>query len=76
MKIALLVPQGGYSFVNQARSLAKGLTELKVENCLIRISQDFPLEQIVDFKPNLIVGAGSWHEYEDFVVNLPVAALL
>lgn len=67
MKILLLTPSGGFSFVNQAKGLSLGLTKRGVENKIIRIVEDYPAKQIADYKPDLIVGVGSWHEYDNFV---------
>ena len=65
MKILLLVQGEGYSFINQAKGLAKGLTELGIENQVVRIHQsDFPSQLIKQYRPALIVTIGSWHYYQ------------
>lgn len=65
MKIFLLVAEHGYSFVNQAYSLAKGLSILGVENKIERIHHSsVPAQKINTFQPNFIIGIGSWHSYK------------
>ncbi|PIV00190.1 hypothetical protein COS54_03630 [Candidatus Shapirobacteria bacterium CG03_land_8_20_14_0_80_39_12] len=66
-KILLLVQRQGYSFVNQATSLSSGLSQIGVANKIIICSEEFPAKEILEFKPELVLGVGSWHSYEDFV---------
>lgn len=67
MNIILLIARDGYSFVNQANGLAAGLSELGINNKIIRLVGDFPVKEVVGFKTDLIIGIGSWHSYPDFV---------
>lgn len=66
-RILLLVQKQGYSFVNQATSLSSGLSQIGVVNKIIIDSEEFPAKEILEFKPELVLGVGSWHSYEDFV---------
>ena len=71
MKILLLVAEHGYSFVNQAQVLAKGLSKLGVENLVERIDgASFPHQALEKFKPDVVLGVGSWHSYP-FLVKKP-----
>lgn len=66
-RILLLVQRSGYSFINQATSLSLGLSQIGVVNKIIISSEEFPAKEILEFKPELVLGVGSWHSYEDFV---------
>jgi glycosyltransferase involved in cell wall biosynthesis len=71
MKIFFLVAEHGYSFVNQAKALAKGLEQIGVENAIERVTHSgLPLEKLKKFGPDLILSIGSWHSYP-FLVKKP-----
>lgn len=68
MKILLLIAEHGWSFVIQAEALAKGLRELGVEHRLVRIvAGQVPRKVYADFQPDVVLGIGSWKEYQFFV---------
>lgn len=67
IKILLLVAKDGYSFVNQAKALSRGLDKLGVKNTIIRVTEKYPKEKILDYKPSVVVGVGSWHSYPELV---------
>lgn len=69
MKILLVVPKNGYSFINQANYLSKGLTKIGVENLLIIAGSTLEAD-IKKISPDLLVGVGSWHDYKEFI-NIP-----
>lgn len=66
MKILLVAPKEGYSFVNQATYLSKGLTKIGVENVVL-VTGGVLAENIKQISPDLVLGVGSWHSYQDFV---------
>ncbi|PJC28448.1 hypothetical protein CO054_00085 [Candidatus Shapirobacteria bacterium CG_4_9_14_0_2_um_filter_39_11] len=71
MKIFLLIAEHGYSFVNQAYSLVKGLSILGVENKIERVHHSsVPAQKINSFQPDFIIGMGSWHSYK-LIVEAP-----
>jgi glycosyltransferase involved in cell wall biosynthesis len=70
IKILLLVAKDGYSFVNQAKALSRGLDKLGVKNTVIRVTEKYPKEKILDYKPSVVVGVGSWHSYPE-LIKLP-----
>lgn len=64
MKILLLVAEHGYSFVNQAQALSKGLSKIGIDNVVERIdSFCLPYQKLQVFEPDLVIGVGSWHSY-------------
>lgn len=67
IKILLLVAKDGYSFVNQAKALSKGLDKLGVQNTVIRVTEKYPEEAILKYEPSVVVGVGSWHSYPELV---------
>jgi glycosyltransferase involved in cell wall biosynthesis len=67
IKILLLVAKDGYSFANQAKNLSRGLDKLKVKNTVIRVTEKYPREKILEYKPSVVVGVGSWHSYPELV---------
>jgi len=69
-RILLLIAQDGFGFVNQAEALAKGLSQLKIDNELIRYTENFSEKLIVNYQPTVVVGVGSWHSYPE-LVNIP-----
>lgn len=68
MKVALLVEKDGFSFVNQAKALAKGFQKIGVTALVLRINI-FPTAELKRFHPNVVVGVGSWHSYDHFVAR-------
>lgn len=71
MKVFLLVAEHGYSFVNQAKALAKGLEQIGIENSIERITRsELPVEKLKKFRPDLVLGIGSWHSYP-FLIKGP-----
>jgi hypothetical protein len=66
-KILLLVAKDGYSFVNQANALSKGLDQLNVRNTIIRVTEKYPEREIRKFGPSVVIGIGSWHSYPELV---------
>ncbi|MES2088067.1 MAG: glycosyltransferase family 4 protein [Patescibacteria group bacterium] len=67
MKIILLVARDGFSFINQAEALSKGLRIVNIDHKIIRIVDEFPEKEIREYNPDCILGIGSWHSYKDFV---------
>jgi glycosyltransferase involved in cell wall biosynthesis len=68
MKIAILAAKDGFSFVNQASALAEGFRRIGVDQLTLRID-DFPAQKLSRFRPDVVIGVGSWHSYDDFVVQ-------
>lgn len=67
MKI-LLVVQDWISFYNQAEAMSVGLRELGVDHKLIRMAEVEGSSRIYRvYKPDVVVGVGSWHSFEAFV---------
>jgi starch synthase len=67
MKILILV-QDWISFYNQAEALATGLKDLGVEHKLVRLADvEGTKSEVWKYKPEVVVGVGSWHSYEPFV---------
>jgi len=67
IKILLLVAKDGYSFVNQAKALSIGLSKLGVKNMVIRVTEKYPKDKILAYKPSVVMGVGSWHSYPELV---------
>jgi len=68
MKILLLVAEHGFAFVNQARALSKGLSDLNTINKVARVSPLVPTKKtLADFQPDFVIGVGSWHSYPTLV---------
>lgn len=67
MKILLLVAQHGFSFVNQANYLSRGLIEIGIENSLVRVDEEFKNEALKVFSPDIVLGVGSWRSYREFI---------
>jgi alpha-maltose-1-phosphate synthase len=68
MKIALLVQKHGYSFVDQADALKEGFRRIGVDTIMMRIDE-FPSRQLTRYRPDVVVGVGSWHSYDAFVAR-------
>jgi starch synthase len=66
-KILLLIAKDGFSFVNQAKALAKGLSQLNIDNELIRYTENFSEGLITKYQPTTVIGVGSWHSYPELV---------
>ncbi len=67
MKILLLV-QDWISFYNQAEALTLGLDQIKANYKIMLIGDIKKREEVYrDFKPDVVVGIGSWHKYKEFV---------
>jgi len=67
MKILLLV-QDWISFYNQAEALALGLKQIGADFKMVLITEVEKSDKIYDeYKPDLVVGVGSWHKYNEFV---------
>jgi len=67
MKILLLV-QDWISFYNQAEALATGLKIRGVDHKLVRLAEIEGAEsEAWKYKPDVVVGVGSWHSVEPFV---------
>lgn len=67
MKILLLV-QDWISFYNQAEALALGLKQIGVDFKMVLITEVEKSDDIYrEYKPDLVVGVGSWHKYYEFV---------
>ncbi|MFH1840825.1 MAG: glycosyltransferase [Candidatus Shapirobacteria bacterium] len=66
-KILLLVARDGYSFINQAKALSKGLGKLRVQNKVIRVTKKYPKKEILEYRPSIVVGVGSWRSYPELV---------
>lgn len=68
MKILLLVAEHGFAFINQAKALSKGISNLKITNKVARISPLTPVKKILeDFRPDFVIGIGSWRSYPTLV---------
>ena len=68
MRIFLLVAEHGYSFVNQAQALSKGLSKIGINNVVERVdSFCTPYQKLQVFKPEVVIGIGSWHSYPTLV---------
>jgi len=64
MKLLLAVTENGFSFVNQAQALAKGLEKLNIETKAIIINDSSPFEKVLaGFNPDKIVAIGSVRDY-------------
>ncbi len=64
MRIFLLIAEHGYSFVNQAQALSKGLSKIGIDNVVERIDSFCPpYQKLQAFEPDLVIGVGSWHSY-------------
>lgn len=70
MKILLIVPQHGYSLVIQAQALSKGLTQIGIENSLIRVDENFKEDIIKNYSPDLVLSVGPWDTYHK-IVEIP-----
>ncbi len=67
MKILLLV-QDWISFYNQAEALALGLKQIGADFKMVLITEVEKSDKIYEeYKPDLVVGVGSWHKYNEFV---------
>lgn len=67
MKVLLLV-QDWISFYNQAEALALGLKQIGVDYKMVLTTAVEKSDQIYqEFKPDVVVGVGSWHKYQEFV---------
>jgi glycosyltransferase involved in cell wall biosynthesis len=72
MKILILVAQHGFSLVNQARSLSKGLSKIEIENTLVRIDESFDPGIIQEYSPDIVLGIGPWDSYHE-LVEIPLS---
>jgi glycosyltransferase involved in cell wall biosynthesis len=67
MKILLLV-QDWISFYNQAEALALGLRRIGVDFKMVLVTEIEKSDDVYKtYKPDLVVGIGSWHSYYEFV---------
>lgn len=67
MKLLLIV-EDWISFYNQAQALSKGFQLLGIEHSIVRIKDVMKSPTICsEYKPDAVIGVGSWHSYEAFV---------
>jgi len=70
MKILLLVAEHGYSFVIQAQALAKGLTQIGVNNKISKITNSsVSKRELKKYSPDIIISIGSWHSFQSLVIE-------
>lgn len=67
MKITLLAPQSGYSFVNQAQALALGFKGLGHEVSVVRLEKEFQVSKLHVAEPDVIIAVGSWVHYRELI---------
>ncbi len=67
MNIILLVPESGYSFVNQAQALVKGFISLGHTATVFRVTKDFSFDKLGKNHPDVIIAVGSWVQYRELV---------
>ena len=67
MKITLLVPQSGHSFVNQAQALTLGFKELGHETSVVRVEKEFQVSKLQMAEPDVIIAVGSWVHYRELI---------
>lgn len=70
MKICLLTAEHGYSFVNQASALAKGLAQFNVTTQITKVvNRTVPENAIREFSPDIVISVGSWDAYASLVAK-------
>ncbi len=67
MKITLLVPQSGHSFVSQAQALTLGFKELGHEASVVRVEKEFQVSKLQIAEPDVIIAVGSWVHYRELI---------
>lgn len=67
MNITLLVPETGFSFVNQAEALAKGFIMLGLTVTIDRVTKNLPWNDFGSSQPDIIIAIGSWVHYQELV---------
>lgn len=67
MQVLILV-QDWISFYNQAEALALGLGQKGINHKLVLLTEVEKSDKIYnEYKPDVVVGVGSWHKYKEFV---------
>ncbi|MDZ4343103.1 MAG: glycosyltransferase family 4 protein [Candidatus Binatia bacterium] len=74
MNIVLIVAEHGYSFVNQAEALMKGLKQIGVNSSLVKVSGGHvDASQLQEARPDIVISVGDWHDYAP-LVEAPMVA--
>jgi len=73
MKIVLLVApvEHGYSFLNQANGLLRGLSILKNEVSVIKAGEEDTNNNLKKYGPDVVISIGDWQDYP-LLVNSPM----
>lgn len=72
MKIILAVANHAYSFVIQANALAKGFSQINIENKVVAVDLPDDLTPILkSFKPDVVISVGNWPDF-NLLVKIPV----
>jgi glycosyltransferase involved in cell wall biosynthesis len=72
MKIILAVANHAYSFVIQANALAKGFSQINIENIVVPLDQAEELRPILkSFGPDMVISVGNWPDF-DLLAKVPI----